>query len=223
MKPNQRKHLYELYPIIWVFIFGFANAGDQPDDNKNFEISSKMDLSGEIKTNRTETEIIAINSIAYESDYQTFEGWDGEDYDYESYIDYNVTESNSTNSKTPKRIEDRAFRPIGPPPPDQSSDLFEKAVEEAVEIEVSTIVMIAFAMVICAFVSGTIGAGYCNSRPPSISESRRSINRRSTREGLSRGLSLPNGDNYENQTLIDDVFDENPVQNQNNAGAIQQV
>ena len=230
MRPNQRKHLY---PIIWVLIFGLANAGGQPENTENFKISSEMDLNGEIKLNRTDVELdeISTNSIASEAVID--DDWYADDYEYASqdmsseildiipekeYDDFNLTEPSGSNSKTTKRIEsiaEKAFRPRGPLPPDQtytSEAKFEKAVEE---FEVSTIVTLALGVTIL-FIAGTIGAGYCSSRRPSRSETR-----------SSRGLSLPEpgpeGEIDENQPLVDAVFGDDPVQNQNNAGAIQQV
>ena len=53
---NQRKNWY---PIIWVLIFGLANAGDRADSTENFEILTEMDSNGEIKTNSTDVEILS--------------------------------------------------------------------------------------------------------------------------------------------------------------------
>ena len=230
MRPNQRNYLD---PIIWVLIFGLTNADSQPENTENLEISTKMDLNGEIKLNRTDVELgeMSTNSIASEA--VIVDDWYADDYDYASqdmsseileiipekeYDDFNLTESNGSNSKTTKRIEsiaDRALRPMGQLPPDQtyiSEAKFEKAVEE---FEVSTMVTFALGATIL-FIAGTIGAGYCSSRRPSRSETK-----------SSRGLSLPEpspeGVVDENQPLVDAVFEDDPVQNQNNAGAIQQV
>ena len=229
MRPNQRNYLD---PIIWVLIFGLTNADSQPENTENLEISTKMDLNGEIKLNRTDVELgeMSTNSIASEA----VDDWYADDYDYASQDmsseileiipgkesdDFNLTESIGTNSKTTKRIEsiaEKAFRPRGPLPPDQSytSDTFEEAVEE---FEVSAILTLALGATLL-FIAGSwlFGAGYCSSGPPSRSEIR-----------SSRGLSLPEpgpeGVVDENQPLVDDVFGDDPVQNQNNAGAIQQV
>ena len=240
MRLNQR-NLFHLYPILWILILGLTNADGQPENTENFEISTEMDLNEETKTDITDLEIMsdksALNSIAYDSDYQSFEGWNGEEYEYESLeiqdmsseevtkvkqsdIDFNGSKTNGTISKATKRIHNKASRPIYPLQ-DYAYDTkaFEETVEETIEeFEVSTIVMFALGVTIL-FIAGTkfiIGAGYCSSRSPSIPEIRSSM-------GLSLSEPGPEGVVHENQPLVDDVFPDDPIQNQNNAGAIQQV
>ena len=91
----------------------------------------------------------------------------------------------------------------------------EESIDE--EFEVSTIVTLALGASILLIV-GTIGAGYCISTRPLRSETRSS-------KGLSLSELRTEGVISENQPLFDAVYDDNPVQNQNNAGAtsVQQV
>ena len=223
MRRNQRKYWY---PIIWVLIFGLANAGGRTDDNENFEILTEMDSNGEIKTNSTDVEIlsdeIATNSYEEPSSEPTklidefdnsYENYNEYDYGYDqTYTDFNSTEST-------KLIDDIAFPRMGQQPPDQDYASDEEAVEE---FEVSghspTIVTLALGSMTILFIAGSIGAGYCSSRRPSISETRSSRGVSLSEPGLEGVIS-------ENQPLFDDAFDDNPVQNQNNDGTtiVQQV
>ena len=89
--------------------------------------------------------------------------------------------------------------------------------EYDVAFEVSTIFPLALGASILLNV-GTIGAGYCISKRPLRSETRSSM-------GLSLSEPRTEGVISENQPLFDAVYVDNPVQNQNNAGAtsVQQV
>ena len=89
--------------------------------------------------------------------------------------------------------------------------------EYDVAFEVSTIFPLALGASILLIV-GTIGAGYCISKRPLRSETRSSM-------GFSLSEPRTEGVISENQPLFDAVYDDNPVQNQNNAGAtsVQQV
>ena len=144
-------------------------------------------------------------------------------YDEElSEIEDMSSESTGTNSKTTKRIHDKAFLPIDPLQDYAHDTAFEDTVEKTIEeFEVSTVLMFALGVTIL-FIAGTklIGAGYCSSRSPSVSELLDSEARRSTNR--SRGLSTTEGLPDENHPFVD-VFEDIPVQNQNNAGANQQV
>ena len=202
MRPNQRNYLD---PIIWVLIFGLANVGGQPENAENFEILTEIDLNGEIKLNRTDVELDEMVSNSTASEEVIVDDW------YIIYPDdwypdnYEFTLQDYANDT----VQDYA----------NDTDVIQVAVEKTnEEFEVSTIVMFALGVTIL-FIAGTkfiIGAGYCSSRSPSIPEIRSSM-------GLSLSEPGPEGVVHENQPLVDDVFPDDPIQNQNNAGAIQQV
>ena len=207
MSPK-RNHLY---PIIWVLIIGKTSAGpadDRPDEIDNRKTTTKMNLNK--KTNVSAGN--SANSMSYEFD-NSYENYNEYDNGYDqTYTDFNSTEST-------KLIDDIAFHPMGPQPPDQDYASDEEAVEE---FEVSghspTIVTLALGSMTILFIAGSIGAGYCSSRRPSISETRSSRGVSLSEPGLEGVIS-------ENQPLFDDAFDDNPVQNQNNDGTtiVQQV
>ena len=203
------------YPIILGLFLYTAQA----DGGRNAKYDSAIDSDGEIKTNKTELNSYeyAANSITFEDDeFDSINPYQDDlptttEYltDNYSYWDYNFTDSNGTNSKTEKSaggIQDKAFRPVG---------------EIVEEYEVSTIILFA-GVTVLLFIAGTFGAGYCNSRRPSRSETRSSANR----TGLSRGLSSPDEVVHENQPLVDDddVFEIEPtVTNHNKANVIEKV